>query len=86
VDFLTVEPQFRLTIPEPVNRLVFFEAVTLEAKAFGEFFDLGSKDEVNVFFSEVAFALRAVDGMILLGSYELEHELPLTGRTLEDLG
>jgi hypothetical protein len=86
VDLGAVEMQLGVAVGQGVDSFIFFEAVALEAEAFGKLFDFGEDDEVDVFFAEVAFALRAVDGAIFSRFDELEYELPFALRTLENLG
>jgi len=86
VDLGAVEAELGVAVGHPVDGLVFLEALTLEAKAFGQLFDFGEEDEVDVFFAEVAFALRAVDRAILGRLDQFEYELSLALRALEDLG
>ena len=81
-----VKAEFRIAVCETVNRLIFLEAVAFEAQPFGELFDLRDEDEVDVLLAEVAFALRAVNRAIFRGIDELENELSLALRTLENLG
>ena len=65
MDLAAVESQLGVAVAHRVDRLVFFEAIALEAKAFRELFNLGDENEIDVLFAEVAFALRAVDGAVV---------------------
>ena len=84
VDLAAVEPEFRVAVGHSVDRLIFFEPVALEAKPFGQLFDLADQDEVDVLLSQIAFALGTIDGAVFGRFDEVENELSLALRTLED--
>src|SRR5206468_4358932 len=86
VHLAAVESQLRIAVSHCVDRLIFFQTFALEAQALDELFDLGDQDEADVFFTEVALALRAVNGAVFGRLDELENELSFALRTFEDLG
>ena len=84
VDLAAVDPHLGIAIVHGVDRLVLLQPVALEAEALRELLDLGDEDEIDVLFAEVALALRAVDGTVLGPLHQLEDELALALRALED--
>src|SRR5688572_23185767 len=79
-----VSAELGIAVGHGVDGLVALEPLSLESEALDELFDLADEDEVEVLFAEVALALGAVDGLVGGGLHQLEDELPLALRALED--
>ena len=86
VDLRAVDAELGVAVAQGVDRLVFFQAVALEAEALGQLFDLADQDEVDVFFAELALALGAPDRAVIVRFDQFEDELSLALRALENLG
>lgn len=84
MDLGSVEPQLGIAFAHCEHRLVAFEAVPLEAQPLGELLDFAAKDELKVFFTQVTFALRTVNRLVVSVFHQLENELTLALRALKD--
>lgn len=82
----TVVAKLGIAFAHGIDGLVALQPVTLETKALGEILDLAAQDELNILLAQVAFALRAMDGLIRSVLHQLENELAFALRALEDFG